>query len=114
MNNQPIILRWNILNAKVTVIEAKKPNTSGLVKETDFNTKNTETGNKLPDTADFIKTTNFETKLNKVTLNKTKQIEAGKKQNDLITSCTKLINKVTREVLLVSTKKQFFIKYASL
>ena len=48
------------------MIEAKKPNTSGLVKETDFNTKNTETGNKLPDTADFIKSTNFETKLNNI------------------------------------------------
>ena len=32
-------------------------------------------------------------------------MEAGKKQNDHITSCTKLINKLTREVLLISTKK---------
>ena len=99
-----------MLNTNVTVIETKIPNTSGLGKKTDFNMKNTEDEKKIPDTADFIRKTNFETKLNNIknwaTLNKTKQIEALKKQNDHITSCKKINELASKEISLVSTKRK--------
>ena len=102
-----------VLNTKISEVEDKIPNTSGLVTSTDLNTKICEVENKVPNHDKYITTlefnkltaenftarlkqanlvtkTDFDKKLTsfnrKITSNKTKYLGVQKKLNSLITS----------------------------
>ena len=94
-----------------------------MVKKTDYDVKITEIKNRISSTNGLFiykklireienkisNVSNFDTKLTKIdrklnnisdrviTINKTRQVEAGKKLNNLITS--KLINNISRDIL---------------
>ena len=53
-------------NTKITEIEGKILNTSGLVKKTDYNTKITEIEGKIPNTSSVVKTTDYNTKITEI------------------------------------------------
>ena len=68
---------------------------------------------KIPDLIDLRKKTDVNKKQssisNKLTSNQAKHIEAGKNLNDVITSCRKLMNNLTRKISQISTKDNSFL-----
>ena len=51
---------------KISKVDKKIPDVSGLVKKTDFNSKITETESKIPNVSNFITKTNFNTKVTEI------------------------------------------------
>ena len=103
-------------NIKIKEIENKIPdhdkyitNESNKLVKQNFaeRLKQANLANKI-DIADFLKKTDFVERLikinKKVTSNKTKHVETENKVNDHITSYTKLMNGLSGEVKLISTK----------
>lgn len=79
-----------------------------LITKINLSTKIAEIENRIAAVVDLIKKTGFGEKpndiSNRVTSNEKRQTETGKKVNDHIASYTKFINKLKREILIVSTK----------
>ena len=104
-------------NTKIVEIEKKIPDHDKYVTTPKFNKltkgnfakrlKQTNLASKN-NIADFVKNRDFDEKLrkvnNKVTTNETKHVEAEKKLKDHINSYTKLVNDLSGEVKLISTK----------